>query len=590
MDARWFGNLAAWSAQSAILIVAAGAAAWLFRLRMPRVRLAYWQALLALCILLPAVEPWRPAPEARVEIVMGAPHAIATGHVAPLALPWRGALLAILVLGCAIRLGWLAAGLDQLRRLRRASQSLAPPPHLEKLRGALAPRAEFATGPAVTGPVTFGLRRPLIVLPGSFAGLPEAAQEAVACHELLHVRRHDWVVTVAEEFVKAALWFHPAVWWVAGQIQLAREQTVDSEVVRFTRNRREYLDALLAIAGNRAALDLAPATLFLRKRHLKKRVALLLEEITMSKRTLISFCTASCGVLLAAGWLALHTFPLQAAAPQEDSSPLLHSVAPRYPEAARAKHIEGDVVLELQIDAEGHVTDARVLSGPQELRRAALEAVLQWHYSPKAMSLPTTTQVTVTFKLPKDGAPSTMVPAPPPVLQPFTLKSISVDGLSAAARAELIEHLPVHVGETVDNDVMRSVAKAARDFDDHLMAAAGRNDGTIRIFLMPPLPPPNAGTPRIRVGGNVQQVKLVKKVQPVYPPDAKAARIEGAVQLEAIIAKDGTVANLKVLSGPPELAAAALEAVRQWQYQTTLLNGDPVEVVTQINVNFTLAR
>jgi protein TonB len=80
------------------------------------------------------------------------------------------------------------------------------------------------------------------------------------------------------------------------------------------------------------------------------------------------------------------------------------------------------------------------------------------------------------------------------------------------------------------------------------------------------------------------------KVTPVYPPEAKAQRIEGQVRLEATLGKDGKVENLQVLSGDPLLAAAALDAVRQWQYQTTLLNGDPVEVVTEIAVNFTLAK
>src|SRR5262249_41950917 len=161
--------------------------------------------------------------------------------------------------------------------------------------------------------------------------------------------------------------------------------------------------------------------------------------------------------------LALHTFPLQAAPlPQEDSAKLLHSVPPKYPEAARSKHIEGDVVLEVQIDADGRVSDAHVLGGPLDLRSAALEAILQWHYSPKAMSLPATTQVTMAFKLPKDGAPSTMIPAPPPVGQPFTLKSIHVDGLSEAGRNELLQRLPVHIGDMVDGAVMRAVAAAVR--------------------------------------------------------------------------------------------------------------------------------
>jgi protein TonB len=78
------------------------------------------------------------------------------------------------------------------------------------------------------------------------------------------------------------------------------------------------------------------------------------------------------------------------------------------------------------------------------------------------------------------------------------------------------------------------------------------------------------------------------KTTPPYPAEAKAQHIEGLVQLQAIIGKDGSVENLVLLSGPPALAGAAMEAVRQWKYQATLLNGDPVEVMTDIQVNFTL--
>ncbi len=92
----------------------------------------------------------------------------------------------------------------------------------------------------------------------------------------------------------------------------------------------------------------------------------------------------------------------------------------------------------------------------------------------------------------------------------------------------------------------------------------------------------------IRVGGNVQSVNLISKVAPVYPVLAKQARIQGVVSLTATISKEGAVQNLQVISGHPLLVPAALEAVKQWQYKPTLLNGEPVNVITQIDVNFTL--
>lgn len=104
------------------------------------------------------------------------------------------------------------------------------------------------------------------------------------------------------------------------------------------------------------------------------------------------------------------------------------------------------------------------------------------------------------------------------------------------------------------------------------------------------LPPPPKETPkRIRVGGQVQQARLISQPKPVYPPLARQARIQGTVRLQAIIAKDGAIVELQVVSGHPLLVQAALEAVRQWRYQPTLLNGEPVEVVTTIDVVFTLS-
>jgi len=121
--------------------------------------------------------------------------------------------------------------------------------------------------------------------------------------------------------------------------------------------------------------------------------------------------------------------------------------------------------------------------------------------------------------------------------------------------------------------------------------AGGVLGGIIGSNAPPPPPPPKAATPkRIRVGGQVESAKLIFKPQPEYPPLAKMARIQGTVRLEAIISKDGTIQDLKVIQGHPLLVKAALEAVQRWRYQPTLLNGDPVEVVTEIDVNYTLAE
>jgi protein TonB len=114
------------------------------------------------------------------------------------------------------------------------------------------------------------------------------------------------------------------------------------------------------------------------------------------------------------------------------------------------------------------------------------------------------------------------------------------------------------------------------------------------VSAAPPPPPPpvekKAPPSRIRVGGNVQSAKLVRQPKPVYPQLAKQARIQGVVKLHALISKEGTIENLTVISGHPLLVPSALEAVKQWVYQPTQLNGEPVGVETEIDVNFTLSQ
>ncbi len=105
-----------------------------------------------------------------------------------------------------------------------------------------------------------------------------------------------------------------------------------------------------------------------------------------------------------------------------------------------------------------------------------------------------------------------------------------------------------------------------------------------------PPPPPQPAQSRVKLGGQVAEARLTNRVQPIYPVLARQAGITGVVVLHAIIAKDGSVSQLEIVSGHPLLVQAALDAVRQWRYQPEVLNGDPVEVDTTITVNFQLGR
>jgi TonB family protein len=104
----------------------------------------------------------------------------------------------------------------------------------------------------------------------------------------------------------------------------------------------------------------------------------------------------------------------------------------------------------------------------------------------------------------------------------------------------------------------------------------------------PPLPRPPPT--RVRVGGNVQAANLIRKVTPVYPPEALRARVSGQVRFTVIVATDGTIQDIQLVSGDPLLVDAARDAVRQWRYKPTTLDGRPVEVITLVDVNFSLSK
>ena len=147
----------------------------------------------------------------------------------------------------------------------------------------------------------------------------------------------------------------------------------------------------------------------------------------------------------------------------------------------------------------------------------------------------------------------------------------------------------------VTNDVKRhspAVSQAQPDVPVpnalNIAGGSGADKEISNIMTSTPVSVPKPVPQSIKVSQGVSQGLLIKKVQPSYPAQALAMRMQGAVQLQATINKDGSVSNLKVLSGEAILSRAAMDAVRQWKYKPYFLNGEPVEIQTQIVVNFKL--
>jgi TonB family protein len=554
----WLGNLGAYSLQLLVLVGVAGVLPVALRLRLPRALLTYWQLTLAACLLLPALEPWRH--EQVASVTSAAPVVVVTGAhpaaPAPRPFPARQAVAVTLAAGFAARLLWLAIGLGRLGAYRRRARPLETLPEpLAEMQDRLGVYPEVRVSEEVRSPVTFGLRRPVLLLPSRFLEMEAGPQTAIACHELMHVRRRDWAWTIFEELVRAVLWFHPAIWWLLGRIQLAREQVVDAEVIELTQARRHYLEALLEVANVPRPAVAALAPLFLRKRHFAQRVALILKEVSMSRlRLILSLTVMAAGVALASG-LAARAFPLEGApefvasedttgggSGQEASPPttaqkirvggsaqqkkLIHQVPPVYPPLAKQARIQGTVRLTAIIGKDGTVQDVQLVSGHPLLVPAAMEAVRQWRYEPTLLNgepVEVITQIDVNFTLSGAGP-----------------------GEAVATAAGVVSEAP-----------------AARPF-----ASIG----------------PEKGVRRIQVPAADQEEKLIYKAGPVYPPLAQQAGVRGTVTCRILIAADGAVKAVQPARGHPLLIPPVIEAVKQYRYRSTTVDGQPAEVVTEVEV------
>ncbi len=315
---------------------------------------------------------------------------------------------------------------------------------------------------------------------------------------------------------------------------------------------------------------------------------------------------------------------------QPSGSEILHRAPVAYPRQAVENGVEGQVVAQVRLDASGNVVDASILSGPEELRKPVLQSVLGWHFAREAGS--STRQVAVVFTLPEAkaqlaesdkrrslvearamehlnaarAAKTDNAPAAAGALEPKVVSGIRVEGLSDRSREKVLGLIGLSVGSPLDPGTVLKMMQDVRAYDEHLTVRLLPVGSGKTSILVTSNPDPSAttvisglssntgaaqaGAGAVRVGSNVQASNLVSKVNPGYPALAKAARVQGVVQFEAVIGKDGSIQNLRLTSGPSLLVQAAMQAVQQWKYKPTLLNGSAVEVITTIDVNFTLSE
>ena len=537
--------LIACSIQIAGLVACGILLARLLRLREPRTRWVCFEALLLLCLCLPFLQPRRPAPAGGSVVkrawVATNPQALLLGESAPIVkagarFDLRLGILYLLGAGIVLRGGWLMMGFAALPRLRSTALPCSQlPKAAQQYLEVLGTGTRVLVSDRVGGVVTFGLRSSVILVPSRFGEMSEETQAAVLLHELIHVRQGHWLLTVIEEAVLTVVWFHPAVWWLVREIQLAREEAVDLDVVGMLQSRSQYVDALMEVAEIGGRVRMSPATSFLRRGQLARRVAnLFAARRTTRLRRALSIAGVAVGTILVLRTAVLY-FPARAVVQAQTAAAepiviesggdhLLRRGGIEYPRWVQDERVEGLVNVEVSTDGMGRVLDARVLDGPQDLRRAVLLSVLEWQYDPKAKPAGTY-QVAIRFTLPNPRSSSVIrLPeyageaAPggwreeeflfvPQGQEPEALRASALEAIKKMVEnAELAEkgqltgrivriqkhgeaerlnlHLPVVVGDEVTSESVLRVLKALRAVDPGLLLGLGTEpDGSITMHI-----------------------------------------------------------------------------------------------------------
>jgi len=490
-----------------LVLLAAGALCGILRRASAAIRHMVWAAAFVALLLLPlfslAPPVWTARAPAIVELGGFSADAVAADRAGSGASGW---ISLVWLAGAAVVLARFGGGLARVWLLTRRGRPIATTSTAQGVK-------LLDGGPGVM-PMTWGVLRPVILLPSEAVEWPAARLRAALLHELAHVARRDWLTLAISEVALALYWFHPLAWWAAARLRREREQACDDRVLSAGVIASDYAGDLVAIARS---LDAAPdssiaAPAMARASNLESRLRAILDPRTRRRSV-----TSQAAAMMAVGLVAL--LPLASLRLLGQGAGLTGAIYDS----------SGAVVPKATVTIRNRDSGAE-----QSVASDAAGA----------------------YAFPNLPAGRYQVMVSQPGFAVYARQAVAVPG---------------------SLDVVLSLGQVSES-----VVVSGR-----RSQMSPPPPAPR----RIPVGGNVQPAKLIYQPRPVYPARAEAAGIEGRVLLRATIQADGAVAAPLVLSTPDaELGAAALDAVRRWRYQAALLNGQPVDVVTTLSVDFRLDR
>ncbi|HET9802683.1 MAG TPA: M56 family metallopeptidase [Candidatus Acidoferrum sp.] len=574
-SATWF--LIACSAKTTVILGMAWIVARISRGRPAAFRHAIWAAALISVLALPVLSTVIPAWHSnalRDAVVVWAPgnglrasggadtvpamvvNAVLSG---PSGEKWGTYLLLAWAVGFAVLAIRMAAGLAGLRRAWSESHALADA-RAESMAGEICARLGIRrrvrlreSQRADAMPVTWGLLRPTVLLPGNAVNWTERRLRNVLTHELAHVARYDWLTQMAAELATAVHWFHPFAWVAVREMRRESERTCDDSVLNSGVEPAEYARQILEFIATpeTSRTRWSSALAMARPTSLERRFAAMLHPTmkrgSLSRIAKIFVCALAVLVLMPLAAVRL---------PAQDANKFGGTISDPsgLPIANATISMISKRTHEIQMttsDGEGKYVFVSVAGGDYELRV-------------QKRGFAETRAMLSTFGAGRESLKN----------------DITLDVGSANDEINVIE--PGGPQGGVSGGVAGGVSGATGNSVGQ--GVSGGVSGGVANG--------SAKTIRIRIGGDVEAAKAIEKVPPVYPEKAKAAGVQGTVILHAVIGIDGTPQSLKVMNNQidSDLARAAVEAVSKWRYQTTLLNGEPIEVDTTIQVNFTLAK
>lgn len=498
----------------------------------------------------------------------------------------RRVLIAIWILGMGVNLSVVLVGVLRLKRIARRASPLDHGRWI-RIRDEIAGRyglrrpLTLLESTDLSILVTWGVIRPRIVVPKGASAWGEDRVRMVLGHEMAHVQRSDWLMQMVAELLRCVHWFNPLAWYACRRLRQEGEQASDDAVFRLGIAPSEYAGHLVDLArnlqspGRIASLALAMAGSSSLERRIDVMLNSTISHSAVTKFAVVATVIVSLGLVLPVAGLrasvqdqsstspALVPLP----APAMVRTEVLPLSAPQpAPAIARAEVVP--LPAPTTVPAEVSAVRAPIQEEPASSIRGVVLDVTGARVPGAYVVLESDA---ATIGRVSNASGEYRIPDVPP--GEYTLVA-ELPGFGTHRQEVVIEE-----GNELLRDVLLSIGAVAT-------VVAVVSD---RLPPEESVEPPDPARRILGVTAGVQRGRIINQVVPVYPRQLRSEGVEGMVVLEGMIGKDGVVQGLKVVSTDhADLAMAALDAVREWRYEPSQLNGEPVAVTTTISVMFGL--